>query len=341
MMFLDYQLPPELIAQRPVEPRDHARLLVVNRQNQSIEHRHVFDLPELLRPGDLVVVNDTKVLPARLLGRRSATGGKWEGLYLGTMPNGTWELLSQTRGSLQVGDVVEIEPSDLRLTLIDRPAGKPWIYQPSDSRPAHQVLAEVGHTPLPPYIRKGRGDEKDKTEYQTVYAERDGSVAAPTAGLHFTPELLQQLMKQGIERHSVTLHVGLGTFQPLADGDPTNQKLHREWCDISPKVVSAIKDTKRRGGRVVAIGTTSTRTLESAARSGELQPWQGETDLFIRPGFQFQVVDVLMTNFHLPKTSLLLLVSAFTGVDLIRRAYEIAVAERYRFFSYGDAMLVL
>jgi S-adenosylmethionine:tRNA ribosyltransferase-isomerase len=340
-MFLDYQLPSELIAQWPVEPRDQARLLLVDRGQQSLQHRHVFDLPDLLQPGDLLVVNDTKVLPARLLGHRAKTGGKWEGLFLGTSSSGPWELLCQTRGTLAVGEEIVVESGPLRLTLVERPSGRPWLFRANDSRPAVDILEQYGHTPLPPYIRKGQAERSDQVRYQTIFAERNGSVAAPTAGLHFTPELLHRLEQRGIQRAAVTLHVGLGTFQTLGAGDPHQQKLHHEWCHVSQEAVTAIQETKRHGGRVVAVGTTSVRTLESAALKNGLQPWQGDTDLFIRPGFEFKVVDALMTNFHLPRTSLLLLVGALTGAELLRKAYEAAVAERYRFFSYGDAMLVL
>jgi S-adenosylmethionine:tRNA ribosyltransferase-isomerase len=340
-MFLDYHLPVERIAQRPVEPRDAARLLVAERRSGAMRHRHVRDLPELLRGGDLLVVNDTKVLTARLLGRRAKTGGKWEGLYLGTTAEGEWELLCQTRGTLTAGELVEVEPGPLALELTARPAGQPWRFRPHSAEPAVELLQRHGHVPLPPYIRKGIADEADRGRYQTVFAQPPGSVAAPTAGLHFTPELLDRLAAAGIGRVAVTLHVGLGTFQPLGDGDPARHVMHREWCTVSPAAVATIQSAKADGGRVVAVGTTTVRTLESAARGGALQPFTGETDLYIHEPFAFRVVDALMTNFHLPRTSLLLLVGAFAGEALTRRAYEAAVAGAYRFFSYGDAMLVL
>lgn len=341
MMFLDYELPPELIAQHPIEPRDHARLLVARRGDGTIEHRHVYDLPELVRPGDLLVMNDTRVMPARLVGRRTRTGGNWEGLYLGTTKDGAWELLSQTRGHLEIGESIDIEPGPLQLTLLERLAGRPWLYQPNINGSVVELLERHGHTPLPPYIRKGRGDDADKERYQTVFAQVNGSIAAPTAGLHFTKELLHQLQQAGINRAVVTLHVGLGTFQPMNDGDPDRHVMHREWCSIPDTTVNAIQATKKRGGRVIAVGTTTVRTLESAARYGNLKPWSGETDLFIRPPFEFRVVDALMTNFHLPRTTLLLLVGAFAGSELTRRCYYDAIENHYRFFSYGDAMLVM
>lgn len=335
-MFLDYDLPAELIAQRPVEPRDHARLLVVRRDAQVIEHQHVYDLPELLNPGDLLVLNDTKVLPARLLGHRERTGGKWEGLYLSSQPDGCWSLLSQTKGMLTIGERVVVD-SGLVLTLMDRPDGPPWVYRPESPGTAIELLEQHGSVPLPPYIRKGRGDESDKSRYQTVFAEQPGSVAAPTAGLHFTPELFQRLQDKGIGSATVTLHVGLGTFQPLNEGNPDKHVMHKEWYTLPEVTAKAIRETKERGGRVVAIGTTTVRTLES----GDIVERTGETDIFIREPFTFRAVDCLMTNFHLPRTTLLLLVAAFAGEKLLRRAYEAAVAERYRFFSYGDAMVIM
>jgi S-adenosylmethionine:tRNA ribosyltransferase-isomerase len=338
-MFLNYTLPPELIAQHPVEPRDAARLLVARRETQSLEHRHVRDLPELLRAGDLLVVNDTRVLPARLLGHRAKTGGKWEGLYLATGDDGCWLLLNHTRGTLVVGERIEID-SGLILTLVERTPGKPWKFRPEPPGNALQLLQQHGHVPLPHYIRKGHDEPADRERYQTVFAEQSGSVAAPTAGLHFTPELLQRLADRGVQRATVTLHVGLGTFQPIQDNDPERHVMHREWCHVPADTVAAIERTKAAGGRVVAVGTTSARTLESVAQR-KLEEWSGETDLFIRPPYEFRIVDVLMTNFHLPNTTLLLLVGAFAGEELARKAYEVAVAERYRFFSYGDAMLIV
>jgi S-adenosylmethionine:tRNA ribosyltransferase-isomerase len=215
-MFLDYHLPPERIAQRAIEPRDSARLLVARRETQAIEHRRVSDLPELLDGGDLLVVNDSRVLPARIIGKRANTGGKWEGLYLNSTPDGLWEMLCQTRGTLGPGERIDVEPGMLQLTLVERSPDRPWKYRPDLRGPAVELLERFGRVPLPPYIRKGVGDESDLTRYQTIYAVRPGSVAAPTAGLHFTPELLARLREKGIERTAVTLHVGLGTFQPVA-----------------------------------------------------------------------------------------------------------------------------
>lgn len=336
-MFLDYDLPADRIAQRPVEPRDAARLLVVDRSSQSLAHHHVRDLPDLLNSGDLLVVNDTRVIPARLLGRRAATGGKWEGLFLQALPDGSWSMLSKSGGSLQVGERIDIEPGPLALELVERPVDGPWTYRPLSPGSPFELLEKHGHIPLPPYIRGGRGDAADRDRYQTVFANQPGSVAAPTAGLHLTPELLARLEARGIARAAVTLHVGLGTFQPLGEGDPSRQTIHSEWCTVHEATAQAIRDTKQRGHRVVAVGTTSVRTLETSRGNC----WAGPTDLFIRSPYQFQIVDALMTNFHLPGTSLLLLVGALAGDDLLRRAYETAVRENYRFYSYGDAMVVL
>jgi S-adenosylmethionine:tRNA ribosyltransferase-isomerase len=335
----DYHLPEHLIAQHPAERRDESRLLVVRRDAGTLEHRTFRDLPELLSPGDLVVLNDTKVLPARVVGRREATGGKWEGLFLAES-GGLWEMLAQTRGYPEVGTVF-VTDTGLRLTLRGRTAERHWLMEPEPKGTPAELLGRFGHIPLPPYIRKGRDEEPDRERYQTVYAEHAGSVAAPTAGLHFTPELFERLAGRGIGTAKVTLHVGLGTFAPVKADDPTKHNIHREWCEVTQPTVDAILAAKARGGRVVAVGTTTTRTLESAARPEGLKPFSGETGLYILPPFEFRVVDALVTNFHLPRTTLLLLVGAFAGSELLRAAYAEAVAREYRFYSYGDAMLVL
>jgi S-adenosylmethionine:tRNA ribosyltransferase-isomerase len=358
MHFFDYQLPEHLIAQHPAAERDAAKLLVVRREPHSVHH-HIFrDLPDLLSPGDLVVLNDTRVLPARLVGRRESTGGKWEGLFLRVAENGLWEMLAQTRSYPEVGAVF-VTDTNLRLVLRGRTDDRHWLMQPQESGTPPELLTRCGHIPLPPYIRKGREEDADRERYQTVYANAaaSGSVAAPTAGLHFTPAVFEKLAARGIGTARVTLHVGLGTFAPVKVDDPTKHVIHREWCEVKPDAVEAIRATKAKGGRVVAVGTTTTRTLESAAvlpspRWGEgggasppgeglLRPFCGETGLFIHAPFEFRVVDALVTNFHLPRTTLLLLVGAFAGSELLRNAYAEAIAREYRFFSYGDAMLVL
>lgn len=336
----EYDLPPELIAQEPIEPRDQARLLVVRRAEQRLEHRRFADLPDLLTPGDLVVLNDTRVLHARLLGKRVATGGKWEGLFLRATPDGSWEMMCQTRGRLQAGDRIEVEPHGLLLTMTEKlPEGR-WLVRPEGIEPAEILLARHGHVPLPPYIRKGQARDDDGQRYQTVYAKQPGAVAAPTAGLHFTESVFEGLKRRGVDWAFVTLHVGMGTFRPMEAADPTQHRMHQEFGVLSEETAMAIRRCKERGGRVVAIGTTSVRTLETAGKESPLRAWSGDTDLFIYPPYRFAVVDAMVTNFHLPKTTLLLMVAAFGGTELVDRAYQEAIAERYRFYSYGDAMLI-
>lgn len=335
-LFFDYHLPPHLIAQQPAERRDESRLLVLDRATDTISHHTFRDLPGLLRPNDLLVLNDTKVIPARVEGTRANTGGKWEGLFLHETPAGEWELLCHTRGFALPGEEFVLSPTGMRLTLVRRTDDRHWLMRPDRPGTAAELLATHGHMPLPHYIRKGHDEPADRERYQTVFAEHTGSVAAPTAGLHFTPELLS-----GLSVARVTLHVGLGTFSPIKVDDPREHKLHAEWAEVTPETVAAVTKTKANGGRVIAVGTTSTRTLETAAQGGTLAPFRGPTDLYIHPPYQFRVVDTLITNFHLPKTTLLLLVGALAGTDLLRRAYEEAVRSEYRFFSYGDAMLVV
>jgi len=349
----DFSLPPELIAQRPLADRAAARLLVVRRSDGSLEHRQVGDLPDLLAPGDLVVVNDTRVLPARLIGRRAATGGRWEGLFLQAEPPGeqagSWRVLAQTRGRPAPGERVVLVDRAGRdaaeLLLVGRAAGGAWLVRPVAAEGVERLLERVGRVPLPGYIRGGDAEPGDVERYQTVFARSSGSAAAPTAGLHFTTELLAALTARGIARAEVTLHVGLDTFRPITADRLDDHPMHTEWCACPPAVAAAVRETRARGGRVVAIGTTAVRTLETAARAappGEpLVAWSGPTDLFIRPGHTFRAVDCLLTNFHMPRTTLMVLVSAFAGRDLIARGYAEAIRERYRFLSYGDAMLLV
>jgi S-adenosylmethionine:tRNA ribosyltransferase-isomerase len=339
--FFDYELSPRLIAQQPCADRDQSRLLVLKRTQANIAHHVFHELPELLAPEDLLILNDTKVMPARLVGRRLQTGGKWEGLFLRQLPDGLWELLCQTRGRLVSGDILAVEPGALQLCLVGRSAQGHWLARPNQTADAFDLLQGHGRVPLPPYIRKGRAGPGDHTRYQTVFARQPGAVAAPTAGLHFTPALFDRLKQRGIEWSFVTLHVGLGTFQPLQAINLAQKRLHREWGQLPLETVEAIVRCRARGGRVVAVGTTSARVLETVASSGPVRPWSGETELFIYPPYAFQVVDGLNTNFHLPRTSLLLLVNAFAGADAARQAYETAIAREYRFYSYGDAMLIL
>jgi S-adenosylmethionine:tRNA ribosyltransferase-isomerase len=337
---IDFEVPQHLIAQEPMEPRDHARLLVVSRSNNSLAHRHFYDLPDLLNPGDLLALNDTRVLNARLLGLRTTTGGKWEGLFLSARPDGTWEIMCQTRGRLKPGEMIDIDPGPLQLKLLAPIGAGRWQVEPSQSGSVAQILDQAGQVPLPPYIRKGTARPEDRQRYQTVFAQRTGAVAAPTAGLHFTPELIERLSRRGIDHVFVTLHVGLGTFLPMQKDDPTKHLMHQEWGEMTPDAAQNILRRRAEGGRIVAVGTTSVRVLETVARTGPLRAWSGLTDLFIYPPYAFQVVDALITNFHFPKTTLLLLVEAFAGTSLLEMAYLDAIKENYRFFSYGDTMLV-
>ncbi len=342
----DYDLPPELIAQQALADRAAARLLVVHRATGTLEHRQIRDLPELLAPGDLVVVNDTRVVPARLIGRRAATGGAWEGLFLRVdETTGLWQILAHTRGRPAIGESVALVDRTgaeaATLELVGRGLGGTWFVRPSVAGPAEEVLARVGRVPLPGYIRGGDEQHGDLERYQTVFARAAGSAAAPTAGLHFTPDLLAALAARGIGRADVTLHVGIDTFRPITAERLDDHPMHTEWCACPEPTAAAIRVTKARGGRVVAVGTTAMRTLETAARSGAVSAWSGPTDLFIRPGFSFHAVDCLLTNFHLPRTTLLVLVSTFASRELIQAAYAEAIRERYRFLSYGDAMLIV
>jgi S-adenosylmethionine:tRNA ribosyltransferase-isomerase len=338
--WFEYALPAYLIAQEPCTDRDQARLLTVNRSFSRIEHHIFHELPDLLTAGDLVILNDTKVLPARLLGRRARTGGKWEGLFLLQHPDGSWEMLCQTRGRLSEDETIQVEPGPLTLRLLSKTAEGHWLAQPSEAGSPAALLERYGQMPLPPYIRKGRAVAADRERYQTVFADRAGAVAAPTAGLHFTPQLFERLEQRGIGRAFVTLHVGLGTFQPIQVEDFTHHRMHREWGELPAATAEAITTCRARGGRVVAVGTTSIRVLESVAATGPIRPWSGDTELFIYPPYRFRAVDALVTNFHLPRSTLLLLVGAFAGVDLTRAAYKTAIEQEYRFYSYGDAMLI-
>ncbi|WP_437204317.1 tRNA preQ1(34) S-adenosylmethionine ribosyltransferase-isomerase QueA [Planctomicrobium sp. SH664] len=343
----DFILPPELIAQTPAEQRDASRLLVIQRDQQAIRHLRFQDLPELLSPGDLLVMNDTRVVPARLVGLRTSTGGKWEGLFLREEASGLWRLMGRTRGRLNVGETITLHPADpsketgeLLLQLESKGSGGEWLCRPLSDLPTFTLLDEFGAIPLPPYMHREAG-AADSLRYQTTYAARPGAVAAPTAGLHFTPEILQRCADRGIETARVTLHVGLGTFRPVSVDRLGEHEMHSEWCELPESTARALEQCRQRGGRVVAIGTTSVRTLESRAQSGTGLAGSGETRLFIRPPYQFQLVDALLTNFHLPRSTLLVLVSTFAGRELILRAYAEAIRERYRFYSYGDAMLIL
>lgn len=341
----DYELPKHLIAQQPLPNRDDARLLVVHRNRQRFEHRQVRDLPHLLRPNDCLVLNDTRVVPARLLGYRTATGGRWEGLYLDADSQGVWRVLGRTRGRLQPGETITLVDvqgrEDVKLRVGAQNPDGTWLLRPTSDEPPEQILERAGRVPLPPYIRKGKMIDADRQAYQTVFARKPGAVAAPTAGLHFTPRLLDQLRNAGVAICWITLHVGLGTFKPVEADRISQHPMHAEWAEIDQQSVDCVIASRRKGGRIVAVGSTSVRVLETAAKHGELQPFTGLTDLYIRPPYRFRVVDAMLTNFHLPRTTLLVLVYTFGGDLLIRQAYEEAIREEYRFYSYGDAMLIL
>lgn len=341
----DYQLPRELIAQDPLPERSDARLLVVRREEQSLEHRFVRDLPAFLVSGDGLVLNDTRVIPARLVGYRTQTHGRWEGLYLGAGEHGVWKILAKTRGKIRPGETVTLQDRQqrdvCRLMLLDQMGQGIWAARPDPFEETLALLERAGRVPLPPYIRDGEMADADHQTYQTVYAEKPGAVAAPTAGLHFTHPLMGQLEAGGIEFCRVTLHVGLGTFRPISAATLDEHPMHAEWACLDSPTVTRLNGIRAAGGRIVAVGTTVVRTLETAATTGQLQPWQGETDLFIRPPYRFRAVDALLTNFHLPKSTLLILVRTFGGDELIRQAYDEAIRQGYRFYSYGDAMLIL
>jgi S-adenosylmethionine:tRNA ribosyltransferase-isomerase len=339
----DYYLPPELIAQTPIEPRDASRLMVLNRDTREITHRHFCDLPNFLRSGDLLVYNESRVIPARLFARKP-TGGKVEILLLRQRADDTWETLV---GGKRVGP-------GMRLTLLDDPEGEPTdataeVIEIGErgmrvlafNRPVLPLARDVGIAPLPPYIHTPL---KDADRYQTIYARVPGSAAAPTAGLHFTPELLHELRDVGVRSAFVNLHIGLDTFRPVSEERVEAHHMHTEYASLTKKSAALINRARVEGGRVIAVGTTSVRVLESAAAqspTSNLQPFDGPTDLFIYPGYRFRVVDALITNFHLPRSTLLMLVAAFTGKELLDHAYAEAIRERYRFYSFGDAMLIL
>jgi S-adenosylmethionine:tRNA ribosyltransferase-isomerase len=328
----DFDLPQELIAQRPVSPRDSARLLDV--APDGLHDRTVRDLPALLQPGDLLVFNDTKVIPARLIGTRTS-GGKVEALLIRAHSADRWLAFAKPGKKLKIGDALAFDGLGGKVAAKYDDGSIDIVFD----RGGPALLAAIetaGAVPLPPYIRGGTADAQDRADYQTLFAKHDGSVAAPTAGLHFTPELMARLDEAGIATAGVTLHVGAGTFQPVRVEDTDQHKMHSEWGEVSQATVDAIAKAKR----VVSIGTTALRLLESVARDGSIRAWTGETDIFITPGYQFRCIDLLLTNFHLPKSTLFMLVSAFAGLDRMKAAYAHAVQERYRFYSYGDCCLL-
>lgn len=337
----DFHLPPEQVAQAPAEARDRSRLLVLDRASGEVAHRRFADLAEMVPPGDALVLNETRVFPARLLGRR-AGGGEAEVLLLHPSAEdpSLWTALVRPGAKLKPGKRVEVG-EELAVEVVDStPSGERRVRLVTPL-PTEEALERYGSIPLPPYVRRA-ADAGDRERYQTVFARERGSVAAPTAGLHFTPELLARLEARGVRIVRLVLHVGVGTFRPVEAEDPAEHRMHSEWYRVTPEAAAAVNAVRAAGGRVWAVGTTSVRTLETASDpSGTLRPGEGWTDIFIRPPYRFRAVDRLVTNFHLPRSTLLMLVSAFGGYEPVMRAYREAVREGYRFFSYGDAMLLL
>ncbi len=351
----DYDLPPKLIAQHPAPERHHSRLLIVDRKTGAMDHRHFYDLPEMLQGGDALVINETKVLPARLLGKKES-GGKVEILLVRKREPeseaqaeedagvGEWECLVKNSGRLRCPARVILE-EDLAAELLEKnPAGL-WRLRVKGKGNLDQTLRRIGYPPLPPYIRRNGNREtraQDLERYQTVYARQEGAIAAPTAGLHFTAELLSIIKKKGVQVFPVTLHVGRGTFLPVKEEAVEKHRLEAEIFEVPPETAIRLNQTRASGKRVIAVGTTVTRALETSTdEGGVFHPKQGQTDLFILPGHRFRATDGLITNFHLPRSTLLMLVSAFAGREIIRSAYEEAIKRNYRFYSYGDAMLIL
>ena len=333
-----FDLPEELIAQTPIAQRDASRLLVLNKENGAWEHKHFFDLPSYLRAGDCLILNNSRVLPARLLGHRLPGGGACEVLLLIDRGENIWECLVRPGKKMRVGAKVSFGDGELVGEVVEELPGGNRLVKFSYEGIFLEVLDRLGKMPLPPYIK---AELQDRERYQTVYSKVNGSAAAPTAGLHFTPELLTQLKEMGVNIGYVTLHVGLGTFRPVKEDEITDHEMHSEYCVIPQETADLINETKRNGGRVICVGTTSCRTIESwAGEDGAMRASAGWTNIFIYPGYRFKVLDALVTNFHLPESTLIMLVSALAGRENVLEAYRQAVEERYRFFSFGDAMFI-
>ncbi|MFA6133686.1 MAG: tRNA preQ1(34) S-adenosylmethionine ribosyltransferase-isomerase QueA [Phycisphaerae bacterium] len=342
----DYPLDETLIAQHPLERRDQSRLLALRRADGAVSHHSFADLPLLLREGDLLVTNDTRVIPASFVLRRKS-GGKIEGLFCREDRTGQWQVMLKGAGRCRGGETLAVQGMDgAQMELVENLGLGLWSVQVRPSLAAVEILDQVGATPLPPYIRSGLEQPADRARYQTIFASRPGAVAAPTAGLHFTEDILQALARRGIQRATVTLHVGLGTFNPVKVEDLPTHKMHAEWYDLPAATAEAANRARAEGRRIVAVGTTSLRVLETVAAQGPLRPSSGWTELFLYPPARFGAVEALITNFHLPRSTLLMLVAAFCspgdekGLPMIQAAYQQAIAQRYRFFSYGDAMLI-
>lgn len=333
-----FDLPEELIAQTPIKKRDESRMLHINKKTGTLEHRHFYNLPEYLNPGDCLVLNDSRVLPARLIGARP-TGGSIELVLLKDLGENRWECLSRPGRKTRPGQEIIFGDGKLRGIVEDVIIGGNRIIRFEYQGIFMEILDELGRMPLPPYIK---AELNDPERYQTVYSKELGSAAAPTAGLHFTNELLDEIREKGVKVCFVTLHVGLGTFRPVKEDKIEDHEMHSEFCIIPPETAEAVNSTKRNGGKIIAVGTTSCRTLESFAKEdGTLESTSGWTDIFIYPGYQFKCIDALVTNFHLPESTLIMLVSALAGRENILNAYKVAVEEKYRFFSFGDSCLIM
>jgi S-adenosylmethionine:tRNA ribosyltransferase-isomerase len=336
----DYHLPPELIAQTPIEPRDQSRLMVLHRANNSIAHHHFYDIANYLQSGDTMVLNNSRVIPARILGRKEHSGTEVEILLLRRLDSSLWETLVRPGRKAVVGTKIRIagklDDVDIEITaeVLEHGESGTRVMRFSDG----SLLEKLGQVPLPPYIYTPL---TEPAQYQTVYAKIDGSVAAPTAGFHFTPRLLNELQQKGVNLAFVTLHIGLDTFRPVRVDDPRRHSIHREYGELTSEVATLLNQTKRQGKKMVAVGTSTVRLLEAATKADTIEPFAGWVDLFILPGYRFRMTDVMVTNFHLPKSTLLMLVSAFAGKDFILQAYEQAKSLGYRFYSFGDAMLIL
>ncbi len=334
-----YDLPEHLIAQNPLEKRDLSRLLVTDRSTDTLEHKYFKDLPEYLEPGDCLVINNTRVIPARLLGEKEDSGGKIEFVLLKRIDKDIWEVILKPGRRAKPGARFVFGDGILKAEILEIVEEGNRIVKFFYDGVFEEVLDKVGIVPLPPYIH---ADLKDKERYQTIYSKINGSAAAPTAGLHFTPELFDILKQKGIKVAEVTLHVGLGTFRPVKTQNILEHHMHKEYFSVGPEACNIINETKENGKRVIAVGTTSVRVLETISdENGRISPAKGETDIFIYPGYKFKMVDALITNFHLPESTLIMLVSAFAGKDRIMNAYKEAISKEYRFFSFGDAMLIL
>lgn len=333
----DFPFDSSLIATYPVLPRDHARLLVLQPLDRSLAHHRVDELPDLLQPGDLLVVNNTKVLAARVAGRKRPSGAQVEILFVKDLGDAIWEVL--IKGTFRPGQIIEMG-AEASAVVVERGASRTTVRVESPI-PLPEWLRQYGQMPLPPYLKRAPTDQ-DREWYQTLFAQHEGAIAAPTAGLHFTPELLARLQQRGVGLTTVTLHVGIGTFKSVTVDQIEDHRMDAEWIEVGVEAARTIEQVRATGGRIVAVGTTVVRALETAARAeGRIRPYQGETELFMTPGFPLKVVDALLTNFHLPRTTLLMLVAALAGTEFLRQAYAEAVRERYRFYSYGDAMLIL